>query len=191
MIYSTFLALGDSMTYGARGGYDHGYPEWLSDFYDVEFGQRLLTVNAGINGETTSQCRRRAKQVIESSKCNEMLFFEGTNDAKDTVQTPDYIYESNVRYIIDCALINGVKLYLGLIPDLRGFGAPDYSIHSQELMNGYNKIIRKLSKEYELPLVDFTGFHVRHYSDGVHFNTEGYRLMAAKVINAIKEYRKY
>jgi len=190
-IYSTLLAFGDSLTYGSRDEFGWSYPAYLSKLVKEKYNQLLVFENAGIPGETISEAVRRAYRVIKGSGCYEVVFFEGTNDAKDSVRTPIDVYEFSVEYIVELVEILDKKLYLGLIPDLRGFGAQDYSNRSKGLISKYNEIIKKVANKHNIPLIDFRGMPIEYYSDGVHLNSIGYKKMAERVLEAIEKERKY
>ena len=191
MIYSTFLAFGDSLTYGSRDENNLSYPIYLSNLIKEKYNQRLLFENAGIPGETTSDAIKRAYNLIRSSSCHEVLFLEGTNDAKDNIKTPVNIYKSNLEYIIDTCNIFNKKLYLATIPDLKGFGAPDYTAKSKTKINEYNKVIIDISKDKKIAIVDLRNLNINLYSDGVHLNSSGYKEVAIRVLRVIEKERLY
>jgi len=191
MIYSEFLAFGDSITYGSRDDNNMSYPAYLSQMIKEKYNQRLFFDNAGIPGETSTEAVKRAYSLIKNSKCYEVLFFEGTNDAKDSVQTNLEVYKFNLEYIVDTCKAFNKKLYLATIPDLNGFGAPDYSVRSQERIYCYNKIVIHVSEKYKLPLLDLRFFSSDLYSDGVHLNSKGYKKIAEILLIKIEKERLF
>ena len=64
---------------------------------------------------------------------------------------------------------NGLHIILSTLPKL-GF-TPLYFKNSK-LIEDYNEVINKLSKEYNLNVTNMSGVE-EYYVDGVHFNNEG------------------
>lgn len=189
--YGTFLAFGDSLTFGSRDKNKWSYPVYLSQLVEKKYNHILLFENAGIPSEISSEAMNRAFKLLNTTKCYEILFFEGTNDAKDSINTSLDVYKYNIEYIVKLSLIQNKKLYLGLIPDLLGFGAQDYSVRSQKRIDNYNKVILKIANDYEIPLVDFRNYDKKYYHDGVHLNSEGYKKMAQSVLEVLEKERRY
>ena len=76
-----------------------------------------------------------------------------------------------------------------LIPDMNGFGAPDYC--DVAMLGLYNEELRKLAARYTCSLIDLTGFPPEFYADGIHLNNKGYKGIAVRVADAIEARRKY
>lgn len=191
IIYSTLLAFGDSLTFGSRDEDGQSYPVYLSNMIKKKYGQLLIFENAGVTGETTTEAAKRAYRTIGTSKCDEVIFFEGINDSKDNVRTPLEIYTFNVEYITWIAKALEKRIYLGLTPLLKGFGLSHYSVRSNELIPQYNSIVQQIAKKHNVPLIDFREMPADCYADGVHMNRKGYNLIAKKVLEAIEKERKF
>ena len=75
---------------------------------------------------------------------------------------------------------------MGLLPPIYS-GLPCYSQkEGNNIIQTYNKILIKISKNYNIKIVDFSKLNESYYSDGVHLNYKGYLLMAQKWYDAIK-----
>lgn len=175
------------MTNGARS--PRGFPHIVSDILSKKHAQCWVGVNKGINGQTSCDLINRVFQEMKgTSEAHEVILTIGSNDAKDSVATPLDIYAANWRYFVNCAVFLKKKLYIGLIPDMIGFGAPDYSSRCNDRIKEYNHFLRK---EYasKYPLVDFTGMGPESYIDGVHCNLHGYTEMANRFAAVIESER--
>jgi lysophospholipase L1-like esterase len=180
MIWNEILCLGDSITYGARDEYGRSFPAELAQMLTESTGETYFCHNHGINGETSSDLLRRAWGACCSHKESKMMtLMIGTNDTQQN--TPLYIYENNLRQIITVGKIFKKQIYLLTLPELDF--TPLYLKNSKKILE-YNKIIRKLSKEFETNLIDLSGLE-SHYVDGVHFKNSGNIEIAKRIKFAI------
>lgn len=190
MIYGSLICLGDSLTAGSRDEFWRGYPVELELLLWKLYKQNWNCVNEGIAGETSIDVYKRSYRVLRSyPEAREVILLVGTNDAKEQVKTPPDRYEEHVEAILRCATRWDKISYLCLIPDLRGFGAPDFC--SQELIDEYNKRLQALAKRWGNRLVDLRGIAFSCYADGVHMNNAGYKEIATRVARVIRDSRHY
>ena len=184
MIYGSIICLGDSLTYGARDELYRGYPIELELWLYEKFGQNWNCVNAGVNGEISIEVYKRAYALCKSHpEAAELILLCGTNDAKDQVGTPPDRYAEHVEAILRCAARWDKVSYLCKIPDLQGFGAPDFCCPS--LIRRYNEKLEIIAKHWGVPLIDLTGMPEDMYADGVHLNNKGYKEVADRIAQAI------
>lgn len=189
MIGGTILCIGDSITFGARDEYKRGYPAELS-FLLSENKQKWICVNRGIERETSAELLKRLYGEIKACPdAFEVCLLTGTNDARDKVD-PE-IYERNLRQILDTLVFFCKFVYLGLLPEKKGSGAPDYPNEMMEWLEMYNGILQGLAPRYDgkVKIVDLTGLPESAYIDGVHFCNKGYWMIASKFVKAIRERR--
>jgi acyl-CoA thioesterase I len=190
LIYGSIICLGDSLTQGSRDELGRGYPVELELLMYKRHRQNWNCVNAGIAGETSIEVYKRAYNVLKSHpEAAEMVLLVGTNDTKVQWKTPPDRYAEHVEAILRCADRWGKISYLCLIPDLRGFGAPDFCSH--ELIDRYNEKLQTLAQEWGNRLVDLRGMPDFMYADGVHMNNAGYKEIALRVAEVIEEHRAY
>jgi lysophospholipase L1-like esterase len=190
MIYGTIICLGDSLTNGARDELWRGYPVELELLMYQRHGQNWNCINAGINGETSIDVYKRAYGVLKSHpEAGEMVLLCGTNDSKVQVDTPPDRFAEHVEAILRCAQRWDKISYLCLIPDLKGFGAPDFC--KQSLIDQYNERLQALATKWGNRLVDLRGMDASMYSDGVHLNNAGYKEVALRVAAVIEQNRSY
>lgn len=190
MLYGSIVCLGDSLTNGARCDLLRGYPIELELLLWKNHKQNWNCINAGVNGETSIEIYKRAYNTLRAyPEAAEMILLCGTNDAKVQWQTHPDRYAEHVHAIIRCALRFEKVPYICKIPDLNGFGAPDFC--SQDRIDEYNKKVEEIAALFDISLIDLTGFSSDCYADGVHMNNRGYKKMAVKVLEAIEERRLY
>ena len=194
-VYGTIVCLGDSLTHGARDDFGRCYPMELSDMLWIEYSQRWLCAEEGVNGERSSDVLRRALSVIKKyPEAHEVVLLCGTNDSKDRFNTPPDIYKKNMSGILRIAAMYDKEVIVCYIPDLNGFGAPDYSQDSAKRIDRYNEKITELIEQYPNIIkgsVDLRGIPSKYYADGVHFKNIGYKEIAKRIFEGIKEKREF
>ena len=191
-VYGFILAIGDSLTYGSRDTYLRDYPFYLSQLLSDKFHQDWVAVAEGKPGETSSELATRAYKTIKAyPECYEVVILCGTNDAKDNIAHPVQVYRENIEHILRVVRACGRKPYLCTIPDMVGFGAPDYTQRSVARIREYNEVLEQIAAEQGVKLVDLRGIPARYYADGVHLNADGYREIARRVADAIVAERLY
>ncbi len=193
-VYGHIICLGDSLTHGARDGYGRCYPMELSDMLWAKYKQRWICAEEGVNGETSSDVLRRSASVMRNyPDAQEVVLLCGTNDSKDAVNMPVGIFKKNIEGIIRTAAVYEKEVILCTIPDLKGFGAPDYSMESSRRIEGFNEVIEEIYCDNIniKNLVDLRGIDSSLYADGVHFKHSGYIEIARRVLKGIEEKRKW
>lgn len=122
------------------------------------------------SGETPLACEYR---IVRPSVA---LIMVGTNDV---VRFADADYEANLRRVLDITIQNGVVPVLSTIPPRPG---------SDEGVARYNEILRRLAREYSIPLWDYWAQMVNlpdqgMSSDGVHPSNPPGEVMQAAYFN--------
>ncbi|MFA9453124.1 MAG: GDSL-type esterase/lipase family protein [Candidatus Aminicenantaceae bacterium] len=183
---SSFIAFGDSITYGAMNGpfQGIGYPPRLHDLLgDLYFDP--VVINRGMPGENTWEAVSRIGPVLTSDLALFLLLMEGTND----VSWLNYSLDTtafNLRQILVTALDMGGFPLISTIPPRAARRWNETIIQRTEELN--NKIA-DLAEELEIMFVDnFTAFidfpaaaggHEALISDdNLHPNDLGYQVMA-------------
>jgi len=192
MVYGFILCIGDSLTYGSREDYGRDYAFYLGKILSEKYKQGWVAIAEGLPGETSSELATRVYKTIRKyPECYEVVFLTGTNDSKDDVITPVKVYEENIRQIIRVAKVCKKKIYLCTIPNMVGFGCPDYTVRSLARIVEYNKVLEDITKEDGIKLIKLGGIPKNMYADGVHLNSRGYEEIAKRVADAIMEEREY
>ena len=194
-VYGTIVCLGDSLTHGARDDYGRCYPMELSDLFWTAYNQRWLCAEEGVNGEISSDILRRSISVMKKyPEAHEVILLCGTNDSKDRINMDSLTFKRNIEGILRVATVHDKEILICSIPDLVGFGAPDYSQESQKRIDRFNGIIDVVVKENPSIIkgfIDLRGIPADYYADGVHFKNIGYREIARRVFEGIKAKREF
>lgn len=193
-VYGHIICLGDSLTHGARDGYGRCYPMELSDMLWKAYQQRWICAEEGVNGETSSDVLRRSVSVLRKyPDAQEVILLCGTNDSKDAVNMPVGIFKKNIEGIVRNSAVYEKEVIICTIPDLKGFGAPDYSQESINRVKRYNLVIEDVycANENIKNLVDLRGMDESLYADGIHFKHSGYVEIAQRIFTGIQEKRHF
>lgn len=176
-----FYFIGDSITNGARNEFYRDIVLELNYLYKDE---KIIFFKDSVNGETTSEILQRVLKIVSANSVNGILFLGGTNDTR--ISIPNKIFEKNILTLIKICEKKNIKLYLATIPKIYS-GLPSYPKKiGNEIINGYNKIILRLSKKYNLSYIDFSNLKEKFFIDGVHLNNLGTEFLAKLIKNKIK-----
>lgn len=164
----TILAFGDSLTAGYGVNEAQSYPTVLAELSD------RTVINAGISGETTSEGLARLPGVLAETNPDLVILLEGGNDIlrnQDLSQT-----EANLSAMIELAESQGVEVVLVGVPNRLAKVASFY---------------KDLAEDHEVVFApDLIGTLLReesYKSDAVHFNAQGYRLVAEELHELLDE----
>ena len=164
------VAFGDSLTEGVGAGAESSYPAWLSK----TTGRNI--VNAGVSGETTAGGLLRLPAVLEEHRPKIVLLCLGGNDMLR--QQSMATIESNLRQMIQAIRASGASVVLIGVPQAK-------------LFSGSPALYEKLADEFDLPyegeILDDVLKNPRLKSDPIHANAEGYRLVAERLAELLKE----
>jgi lysophospholipase L1-like esterase len=181
-------AFGDSITNGFVGGVGDtgGYVPVLEDLLNRRVGPSAV-VNSGWDGERTGGGAARLPDVLSAVNPKVLLLMEGSNDISRDIGIDEIV--ANLKTMIDAAKTKKVRVILGtIIPrntdlDVRDPG----NARAQEL----NQKIKSLAAENGLQVADqFThfggpGYDPGLYSDHLHPDETGYRVMAHVWLDAV------
>ena len=184
-IYNVILCIGDSLTFGARDEYKRGYPVELSKMLkdSCDNKQHWICINEGISGERSAEILRRTPKIMYTygKEAYVAIIEAGTNDTLDKI--PLDIYRDNMFQLIKTVQslnpVNcGRKVILGSLIALDGVGLMSYSANEgHKLLLEYNKVLKDLAKELNIPFVDLTSL-AKYRNDKCHLTNEGYQKMA-------------
>lgn len=190
MIGGVILCVGDSLTHGARDPYGLHYPELLGRKLSAKYGQNWIGVEEGINGQKSADILRRFFKHLKSNReASEVCLWVGTNDAKRP-GVPPGMFRENLESFVRMAKFVRKPLFIGLLPGMKGFGAPDYVDNS--LIEAYNAEILDLVDKHNDPLVwyvDLRDLPVGMFCDGIHLTHEGNQWAADKFMAVIERER--
>ena len=158
------VCFGDSLTYG-YGVLEHiAYPYRLAKDLPEKYPQYSWEIrNSGINGHTTREALIRLRGSVLQHKPQMVFILFGSNDSalnEGQYRTP-YEYEQNLRKILTeiFALPTGNSFHDGtplviLMTPPSMVDTDFYPFTTNDRLELYGEIVKKLAQEYDLPLID-------------------------------------
>ncbi len=187
------ICLGDSIT----AGYGlHRADGWV-ETAGKETG--LPLINAGIAGDTTAGMLSRLERDALSKSPDILMLLGGTNDLLNGC--PAGVVQSNIAAMIQQAQSAGVRTMLGTLPPVYktylpeswqaacAFGAPESEYAA------FRRWQQAFAPAFDTALVDFYALLAPAaaaspsslFSDGLHPNAQGHRMMAALFVQALQK----
>ncbi|MBQ3835461.1 MAG: hypothetical protein II816_08130 [Elusimicrobia bacterium] len=169
---NTIICFGDSLTkgYGAKDG--KGYPYYLQKMVSYK------VINLGVNGNTSADGLRRIDNVLKyvnSSRPIVIVEF-GANDFFQ--QVPLAQTKRNIERIIDKLTSAGAEVVVA-------------SAQDSELDDIYY-LLKSVAERKKVRFVDGILNEIWHkrdlFSDSVHPNSEGYKLVAEKIYKKLQSF---
>jgi lysophospholipase L1-like esterase len=178
---NTLYCIGDSLTFGAG----------------VRVSEKWVTlagaVNLGVPGDTTAGMLARLQKLLPEAKGKTVLLLGGSNDIFFTGS--DLCARNNMAAMVHQLLSAGCRVLVGLPLPIDAAAAPqkwaslaDFP-KANEVLQAYRRWLVTFCAAFDVPVVDFAQDYVNHpdlYLDGLHPNAEGHRLMAARLLEALK-----
>lgn len=173
------VAFGNSLTAGLGVAAEQAYPARLQRRLE-EQGLRYRVINAGVSGDTTAGGLRRVDWVLKS-RPDFVILELGANDGLRGLKLEET--KANLERIIKrCQEASVTVILAGMrLP-------PNYG---REYTKGFEAIYPALAKQYRLTLIPFfldgvAGSTSLNQADGIHPTSEGYRIIAEKVLEVVK-----
>jgi len=167
----TILAFGDSLTYGFAASTKESYPERLS----LLSGYKVI--NAGINGDTSSEGLRRLPQLLEDSSIKLMILCFGGNDIIQKKSMSGL--KQNLKTMIQMAKAKNIEVLLISVPNITLFGLSPLGLYEE------------VAKEENVPLLSGILADILSQpslkNDQIHPNALGYKEMAELIYESLKE----
>jgi len=167
---ATIVAFGDSLTEGIGASKEGSYPRQLA----IITG--LNVVNAGISGETTDRGLGRFEDVLMQHNPELVILLEGGNDIlrnHNQNQT-----KQNLAQMIDIAKQNNVQVLL--------MGVPEKNLFSS-VAGFYDELAEEHQVAYMRGEVSDLLKTKKYKSDQIHLNAQGYRVLAEKIAETLKD----
>jgi lysophospholipase L1-like esterase len=164
------VAFGDSLTHGTGADTDSAYPAVLAALT----GRTI--VNAGVPGDTTESGLARLPAALAEHHPRLVLLCLGGNDMLR--RQPPAATENNLRLLVQTIRASGAEVVLIAVPEPALFGGtPDF----------YTRV----AEEMHLPLEDDAFNTVlkdnRLKADPIHANAAGYRVVAERLAELLRE----
>jgi len=165
------LAFGDSITNGYNVNEENSYPYKLSKLLQVE------VINAGVNGELTSQGLKRLPFLLKEYKPQILIICHGGNDIirkKSLIEAKE-----NIAKMIKLARKKNVQVFL--------IGVPTIEL----LTLSTAQIYYELANELNVPIDDSSLEEILQDNtlkiDQIHPNEKGYDLLSNRIANLITD----
>ena len=169
-VNDVIVAFGDSLTHGTGASETTAYPAVLASLTG------RTVINAGVPGDTTSSGLQRLPEVLDEYKPRLVLLCLGGNDMLK--KEPAASTEKNLRLLVQTIRASGAGVVLIGVPEPKFFGgAPDFYV--------------RIAEDMQLPLERDVFNEVlkdnRLKSDPIHANAAGYRQVAERLADFLKE----
>lgn len=190
--------VGDSLTYGSgviKTREVDSYPAKLQK----KLGTSHLVSNFGLRNATASADgdlpyidSAQYKKSLES-KPDIVLLMLGTNDSK-TYNWNAKSYEEGIKSLVQTYknLDTNPTVYLMISPycfSLDGSDIAEYQVQPKVVAGKIRDIVEKVAAEEGVEVIDLYSVTVgkeEHYRDGIHFDAEGYKIIADYIYDIIK-----
>jgi lysophospholipase L1-like esterase len=164
------LAVGDSLTHGTGAAEEESYPAQLERL----IGRRV--VQAGLPGEVTSQALKRLPQLLDEHSPRLVLLCTGGNDFLRRLGRAQA--EANVRAMVALLRSRGIEVLLIGTPE------PGIAVAAPAF---FGAIAEEFRLPYEADVIAEVLSDARLKSDPIHPNALGYRLIAERVAERLKQ----
>jgi len=166
----TIVAFGDSLTAGTGTSEELAYPAVLSGLI------KHAVINAGVSGETSAEGLERLPDMLQDHNPKLVLLCLGGNDMLRKLDLA--VTEANLRSMIQSIRAHGASVVLIGVPEPKLFSGPP-------------ALYRKLADDFKLPYEGEVFNKVlknpRLKSDPIHANADGYRVVAERLAQLLKE----
>ena len=176
---TTVLFLGDSLTEGYQLDKEDAYPSLIEKSLKGKYPD-LKVINGGVSGATTASGLKRLNWYVKA-RPDIIVLALGSNDGLRGMNLKES--EKNLSLVIEKAQAEKIKVLLVGMKMPTNYGEP--------YRTNFEKLFPTLAKKYHLPLIPFLlkgigGNPKLNLADGIHPNTEGHKIMAITVQNALE-----
>lgn len=182
------VCIGDSLTYGYGVHSEECWVELLHRSLNIEI------INKGVNGDTTTGILSRSHRDILELKPFYVIIMAGTNDLLLNYSLDNII--DNIKFILKETKSNSIIPILALQPPVIDTLAKiywdkyiDYRKINEHLFQ-YAENIKTFTDENDINVIDFYAAFINRgntanlYSDGIHPNSKGHKLMFETIIKS-------
>jgi lysophospholipase L1-like esterase len=189
---NVYLAFGDSITWGQGSSDGAGYLSWLQANLRSYWGEADL-INDGEPGTKSDKGESRLGASLVESRAAYVLILYGTNDYNDPecrAAFPCYTIDalrSMVRQTQDAKALPVLGTIPPVNPNYQDKGAADRN----DWVKRMNDQVRSMAQQEGVPVAEVHGDFMSQttlsalFSDFLHPNDEGYRVMAQSFFKAI------
>lgn len=185
MNWETYLALGDSITIGARSYL--GYPEWVGNGLEKALDKQWNVVNHAVSGYKAIDLARYIDlhgAHLERHRASISTILIGTNDIKEGVPLAQYAIALNQVIIKAKLLTTNQNVVLLAVPHFHPGVMYPYHIGMNARVEEYNREIARQAQHHGLRMLTFS-HEAGHFYDGVHLNADGTTHFAEQLLQFI------
>ena len=180
IIKKKILALGDSLTEGYGVDPKYSYPSQLERKLQLN-GFKYKVINGGVSGSTTASGMSRLKWFMKA-KPSHMILALGGNDGLRGLKIE--ASKKNLNEVILMAKKSKIKVILAAMQMPPNYG--------KEYRQKFKNIYYDLAKEHKLTVIPFVlkgvaGKKEFNIEDGIHPNSEGYKIVTENIYKILKE----
>jgi len=189
MNWETYLALGDSITIGARTYL--GYPENTGSFLENRLSKKWNIVNYAVSGFTAIDLARYidvnyANFKAQNPSITSILI--GTNDLKIGTSLENFEIALNQVIVKAKIFTQNSNVILIQIPKLQKGIMYPYTIEMNSKILEFNQLILSLADQQQLKTLALK-VNEEHFLDGVHLNEYGVKAIGEQVSQFILKER--
>lgn len=154
-------------------------------------------VGRGISGQTSSQFLARFRNDVINLQPKLVVINAGTNDiAENTGVYNEELTFGNIVSMVELAKANGIKVILTTVLPAARFGWNPSITDSSEKIIKLNARVAEYAKQNKIPFVDYYtpmvhgadhALNPAYSKDGVHPTAEGYEVMEAVILPAVRK----
>lgn len=168
---AVILAFGDSLTRGSGASANNDYPNLLAGLSQRE------VINEGVSGEISEDGLKRLPALLDDYQPDLLILIHGGNDILRKI--PEEVTANNLKNMINEAKSRNIHVIL--------LGVPKPGLFLMESAPIYVKLAEENSITTDLDTLPEILGDNNLKSDMIHPNNEGYKVMAVKIFELMKE----
>jgi acyl-CoA thioesterase-1 len=191
---NVYMAFGDSITAGNGAGPGEAYPDWLREDLRAYWG-KADTINAGDPGTKSNQGESRLLNLLAKHRPAYVLILYGTNDwneprCRNPETFPCFTIDA-LRSMINQTRDFGAQPILGTIPPVNPAYQDRFPVERNQWVVDMNVELRAMAQQEQVQIAEVHADFMAEpaltplFSDFLHPNAEGYRVMSRSWFNAI------
>jgi len=185
------VCIGDSLTYGYGVLSAECWVDLIKMHFDIE------VINQGVNGDTTSGILSRYYSDVIDKKPDYVIIMAGTNDL--LMNYPLTLIKDNIKILVKEAKENTIVPIIAFQPPIIAEIAESYwnekgnYATSAIILAAYVNWLKTYSQDNNIDFVNFYDIFINEnsikslYSDGIHPNADGHKLMFDAVFEVLRK----
>ena len=187
MSWSTYVALGDSLTAGkgdeGADGRPVGWAQRLADILSVRTAVRCRLINLAVNGATVHQVRGKQLPAVTATRPDLVSVTVGMNDVRAR-GFDELSFKADLTQLFEALAATQATLLTCTLPDITTVLplSPDLAEVVRERLRLASDIIREQAKSFGAACLDVWSLPVDpglYAADRIHPNRSGHQLFAA------------